>query len=265
MLKIKFKNIIWLAAAIFLLANSFVLAQVATSTNYKIIQDSINYGGGYSTSTNYGTEDTLGEAGTGYSTSTNYLMQAGYQQARDEGFISISLSAASAGLGPAIITSQGGISGGQIGIGILTDSQAGYTLSITASSYNPTLVCSACGAGAFNHFKDYYPAVSGTPDYSWVAPVSTSSFGFTAEGSDISSYFKDNGVACGSGNNDSSDTCWYGFDYSAYANRTIASRNLPNDPVVSTTTVKFKAESASNNAMAAGSYSANIIVTATAN
>jgi hypothetical protein len=258
----KFQSIIII---FFLFFAGAVLAQVASSTNYMLVQDSLNSGGVYSSSTDYGIEDTTGEVGTGYSSSTNYLVQAGYQQTRDEGFISIYLSGTSVGLGPAIITNAGGSASGEIQVGVLTDSQSGYTLSISASSYNPTLNCSTCSGSGHSYFKDYYPAVSGTPDFAWISPVATSSFGFTAEGIDISSYFRDNGSICGAGNNDSSDTCWYGFDYSAYSSRALALRNLPNDPLVSTTTVKLKTESSASNLMNAGSYSANLTVTAIAN
>ena len=56
-------------------------AYIASSTNYRLERDSINFSGTRSTSSNYLAEDTLGEVGTGRGTSTNYRVEAGYQQA----------------------------------------------------------------------------------------------------------------------------------------------------------------------------------------
>lgn len=57
-----------------------VLAQVMTSPNFKMQQDSINFGGGDANSENFRIEDTVGEVATGYSESDNFILHAGYQQ-----------------------------------------------------------------------------------------------------------------------------------------------------------------------------------------
>ena len=266
MLRKNFNNkILFVLCLIFICVQVPVLAQVASSTNYLLMQDSLNMAGDYSSSTNFGLEDTLGEPGTGYVSSTNYLLRAGYQQAADQYFISVSLPASNLALSPAIGGSSGGSASGAVDVGISTNNPIGYSLSIAANPSNPALSCSSgCGAGA-TYFKDYVPAVSGVPDLAWVSPVDTRSFGFTVDGSHISSYFKDNGSVCNSGSNDSADACWYGLNYSLYSNRLIAYSSSPNSPNYTTTTIKFKTESAAGHSMAAGSYSATVVVTAIVN
>lgn len=61
----------------------FVIAQVMTSTTYRVQSDSVNFGGGLGLSSNYKTESTFGEVATGFSESTNYRVSAGFLQSVD--------------------------------------------------------------------------------------------------------------------------------------------------------------------------------------
>ena len=55
-----------------------VLAQSPSSTNYRLDDSELNFGGEYGTSTNYGTRGSIGEAETGQSTSTHYNIFSGF-------------------------------------------------------------------------------------------------------------------------------------------------------------------------------------------
>ena len=158
---------------------------MASSTNYQLERDSINFGGKLSTSTNYSEEDTLGEVGTGRLTSTSYILQAGYQQPNS--YISIT-SPADVTLSPSIDGAVGGQADGSAGWNVTTDDSGGYTMTAQAS----TLPAMTSGA---NDFDDY----SGSPDFAWGVGAAVSEFGFSPEGTDIDSTFKDNGSVCSAG------------------------------------------------------------------
>ncbi|HEY4518654.1 MAG TPA: hypothetical protein VJG48_03490 [Candidatus Paceibacterota bacterium] len=232
----------------YLLLPSFVLAYVASSTNYQLERDSINFAGNLSTSTNYNMEDTLGEVGTGRGTSTNYILQAGYQQ--PNAYISIS-SPADVTLSPAIDGAVGGTADGSAGWNVTTDNSSGYTMTAQAS----TLPAMTSGA---NDFDDYV----GAPDFAWSVAAGSSYFGFTPEGSDINSTFKDNGSACSVGAGDTTLACWEGFSTSP---QTIAGDTSANDGAGgATTTIRFRAGAGASANQAAGSYQAVITITALA-
>lgn len=59
------------------------MAQVMTSTTYRVQSDSVNFGGGLGLSASYKTESTFGEVATGFSESTNYRVSAGFLQSVD--------------------------------------------------------------------------------------------------------------------------------------------------------------------------------------
>lgn len=225
-------------------------AYIASSTNYRLERDSINFSGTRSTSSNYLAEDTLGEVGTGRGTSTNYRVEAGYQQA--EGTITIS-APADVTLTPALTTLSGGLATGSAIWTVSTDNPAGYTLSIRAAS-SPALQSGS------NFFANYTPASASTPDFTWSVVSTTSEFGFTPEGTDIASTYKDDGITCATGSSDTSTACW---DSITTSNK-ITSRKTSSAPSGSSTTVKFRAEAGASSSQAAGDYQAIITVTAIA-
>jgi hypothetical protein len=233
-------------------------AQQMTSTNYKILDSSINVGGlGVSqTSTSYRLRETIGEIATGISTSTSFKLHAGYQEMQ-EAYISLSVSTSSVTLLPEINVNLGqNTATGTFSATTITDNPAGYSLYIRATS-SPALQSGS------NSFADYTPSASGIPDYNWSIPATTSEFGFTPEGTQIVQKYKDNGVdTCNTGTNDTSDRCWYNFSTS---DETISKSLLANHPSGTQTTIKLKAESGSQDILAPGTYQGTIIVTAITN
>ena len=237
---------------IFTLLPTFVFvgssyAQVATSPNYRLQADSLNFSGNLSASTNYKLEDTLGELATGLSTSANYGMKAGYQQMLTS---SISITA------PSDVTLSGiagnGTSNGSVAWTVTTDNSAGYTLSVRAGS-NPALTSGG------DNFSDYAPS-GANPDYGWSVGASASAFGFSVEGTDTASRYLDNSTSCATGASNASDQCWDGFSTS---NRTIAQSSAANTPSGVATTIKLRAEIGSSKTQAVGSYSTTLTITAT--
>lgn len=228
---------------------NYVLSQVMSSGSYKIQSDSINFGGNRSSSATYTAEDTGGEVATGDSSSTNYKIKAGYQQMQD---VYLSMSAASSvNLSPNIGGITGGTADGSTSFTVTTDNPAGYTVSIKASS-SPALNF------ALDSFADY-SATAVSPDFTFSIPSSASAFAFTAEGTDIVSGFKDDGVSCAVGSSDTVDKCWAGLSTS---NQTIVSRTSANSPSGTLTTLKFRAQSGSAHVQTNGVYTATTTVTA---
>lgn len=243
--KIIFKTIVII---ILLALAGSTFAYVASSTNYRIQTDSINFAGGNSTSTNYEMESTLGEVATGVGTSTSYQIKAGYQQMLVS---SISITSPSdVTLSPAL--TGAGTATGEASWTVTTDNPAGYTLAVSSSA-SPAFVSGS------NSFANYTPA--GAPDYTWSVASSASEFGYSVEGTDTATRFKDNGASCNIGSLNGTGTCWDAFSTS---NVTIASRSNSNTPSGTATTIKFRAEIGSGATQAAGTYSATLTLTATA-
>ncbi len=248
--KIKAKPL-WRAGLFALLFTALpgaILAQVMQSTTYKIQSDSINAGGGDSTSSLYKLGDTLGEAGTGDSNSTNYFLHAGFWQMQGS-YISISSPADLA------LTPIGGISGegseGTMSWLVTTDNTAGYSMTIETTT-TPAL------KSALDSFADYTPAGS-DPDYNFSISPTASAFGFSPEGADVNTRYKDNGSACNTGSGETSAKCWDGLSLSV---KTIAGSTTSNQPGGTTTSVRFRAESGASHIQTSGAYSASIVVTA---
>lgn len=101
-----------------------------TSTNYTIYADSIDAGGILSTSGTYSLQDTLSESPIGTITGGSYELRGGYQ-AMDNSTISLSLDGSTIALGD-LSTSQ--VKSGNIIATITTNSESGYTLSISGVS-----------------------------------------------------------------------------------------------------------------------------------
>jgi hypothetical protein len=222
------------------------------SSNYRIDSDSVNSGGlDISSSTNYGLLDTVGEVGTGFSSSTNYNIYAGYRQ-------SISASSTISITAPANVALGningliGGSATGSAAWQVTTDAPAGYVLYIKAST-NPAM------SGTNGFFANYTQAGS-DPDFTFSIASTDSEFGFSPEGSDVVSFFKDNGSICNSGSSETADKCWAPITTSDLDIATSPSSNFPTG---STTTVKFQAAVGTSKIQESGSdYSATITVTA---
>jgi hypothetical protein len=225
-----------------------VMAQVMGSTNYRIQSDSVNLGGGLGTSTTYRLESTAGEVGTGELTSTTYALKAGYQQMQE---VYIALTAASSvSLSPSIPGISGGISNGSTTVTVTTDSPSGYTLTILASQ-NPAMQKGA------DTIADYTPG--GAPDYTFVTNPADAHLGYSPSGVDIVSRFRDNGVSCNVGTDDTPLACWDGLSTSA---ATVAQRTSSNQPLGSTTTVFFRVGVGGSVFKASGTYTATTTLTA---
>lgn len=241
------------ATLLFLTMSSLVLlpsasAYIASSTNYRVVTDSVNIGGNLSTSTNYRTEDTLGEDAVGTSSSATYAIKAGYQQMQ-ETYLAIT-APGNIILSPNIVGAGGGVANGIVTWTVTTDNAAGYTMNIRASNA-PALVSGA------NNFTDYIPA-GVDPDFTFTTPTATNRFGFTVEGTDIVQRFKDNGTICNAGGLDTAGACWVAFSTTA---NTIVTRTTPNNPSGTATSVRFRAESGATNIQPIGSYVATTTLT----
>jgi hypothetical protein len=226
-------------------------AEVMNSANYKLQSDSVNVGGGDSSSSNYGLQSTMGEAATGNQASANYELKAGYQQMQ-EVFLSMS-SVPNVALAPAIGGITGGEATGSASVTVVTDSPAGYQLTIKASG-SPAL---QSGSGSF---ADYVPA-GAHPDFAFAVDPQASAFGYSPEGADIAAAFRDNGSLCGSGAGDSPDSCWAGLSTSETV---IAQRSAANQPLGTATVIKFRAASGASHMQSAGTYTATTTITAIA-
>lgn len=243
-----------LVCVFFGLLTSTVLAYVASSSNYVLQSDSVNFGGGYSTSTSYRSQSTFGEVGSGLYSSTTMIMNGGYQAMEQDYYLAMSFPT---GLPMSAVNgSGGGVSNGSSTWHVLTDNVNGYELSVRAET-SPALTSGS------NFFADYQPSF-GNPDYSWNNPDNESRFGFSPEGEDVTTEFlNDSGgvVGCGSGGLDTADACWSGF---STENKVIARSVSNNYPDGASTTLKFRAQVGAKKVQLKGTYQANIIVSALA-
>ncbi len=228
-------------------------AQIRQSTNYQIISDSLNSGGGLSESANFKTESTLGEQATGDSSSASYTVHAGYQQL-DSASSSISISSGSDVTLASISGLVGGTSSATTSWTVITDNSAGYTLTIEATS-SPAL---RANGGAF--FQDYVPATA-NPDYAFSVNSASSTFAFSSEGAHIPARFKDNGSACNTGSGNTPDTCYVGLSTTP---QIIAESQSANAPGGTDTIGRFTAGIGASKIQDSGVYRATIIVTAIA-
>lgn len=241
----------FLGTPLLILSVSCAAAQVMQSTNYRIQQDSINFGGGLSTSTQYTLESTAGEVGTGDRNSANFKLRGGYQQL-DTSFISISASP-SVVMSPSIPGITGGTANGSTTATVTTDSPAGYSLSIVASE-SPAL------RSGSNTIADYVPA-GASPDFTFTTTASDSHFGYSPSGADIVARFKDNGTTCNTGGSDTALSCWDGLSTSSVM---IAQSAGPNVPAGTVTAVYFRVSVGSSVGQTSGTYTATTTLTALA-
>lgn len=233
---------------VIILTLSITSAQVRQSASYRIESDSINFGGGLSSSTNYALESTAGEIATGESGSASYNLKAGYQQMVSN-YLAMT-APASVTMTPSIAGITGGTANGSTTVTVTTDSSAGYTLTILAES-SPALVSGA------NSIADYVPV--GVPDFNFTVNAGEARFGYSPEGIDTVTRFKDNGSACNVDSIETTLACWDGLDTSE---ETIAQRATANTPNGSTTTVNFRVGVGSGTGQAEGLYTATTTLTA---
>lgn len=231
---------------------SLAYGYVASSDNYQIQADSINFGGLMSTSSAYKVEDTLGEWAIGQSATTN-ILRAGYQALFFDSYLSIS-NATAVTLTPAINGAGGGVpAGGAVSWQVTTNNPAGYALYVKAAG-TPALTSGG------NSFADYAPSYA-DPDLDWSVPDNAARFGFSPTGSDIAAKYKNNGVSCNAGGLITNGKCWNGF---SAVNELVASAELPNYPAGTITTLNLQAEVGKKAVVPAGNYSATIIATVVA-
>ncbi len=225
-----------------------ILEAAMQSSTYKIQSDTVNFGGAPGASSTYKINDTLGEVATGNSNSSTYYMKAGYWQ-MGESYISITSPS------DLVMASMSGISGGSsegtISWTVLTDNTAGYYMNVSAST-TPAL------RSPQDVVDDYVPA-GANPDYTFTNGVSTSSFGFTPEGVDIATRYKDNGSVCNTGSSDTASKCWDGLSTTP---KQIVNRTTSNIPSGTITTLRLRAESGANHVQTSGTYTSTITVTA---
>jgi hypothetical protein len=225
-------------------------AIVASSSNYVLERDSVNFGGLLSNSANYYLEDTAGEIGTGPSGSSNINVRAGYQQMDDSAVISVQASGTVV-LSPSFNNLTAGTASGQSGVLVVTNSSSGYNLYVQAAN-SPALTSSN------DSFLDYTPS-TGDPDFSFAAPSGNKVFAYTPEGADVANRFRDDGSSCGAGLLDTADSCWDGLTTSPV---NIATSNSLNSPSGTYTTIKLKAGVGSGATAKAGTYSTSLIFSA---
>lgn len=224
-------------------------AQVATSTNYQLQSDSINFGGGLSTSTNYQQESTFGEVATGLGTSTTYNLYAGYQQMQE---VFLSMTAPSnVILSPNLAGLTGGTSNGSTTVTVTTDSPAGYTLTLESQT-DP-----AMQSGIYS-IDDYDEGVDA--DYSFLVTAGIAHLGFSPSGIDIAQAFKDNNSGtCGVGSFDNALACWAGL---TTLGTVISEGTDANHPDGATTTINFRVGIGSGAGVETGVYTATTTLTA---
>lgn len=225
-------------------------AQVMSSPSYQLLSDSANAGGGYSSSSNYVQESTVGEVATGPSDSTSFNLRAGYQQMQE---VFLSLSApANITMSPSLPGLTGGTSNGSTTVTVLTDSPAGYQMTIEAES-NP-----AMQRGDGPTIDDYV----GAPDYTFTTGATDEHFGFTPTGVDVTDEFAPviaPGTSCGGGGDVEALVCWDGLSTTA---RVIAESASSNQPSGATTTLHFRVGIGGSASVLEGVYTATTTLTA---
>lgn len=247
--KSKYLVVLTLAVLAPFVFSNIILADYMQSSTYRIQSDSLNIGGADGSSATYKLNDTLGEIGTGDSNSSSYYMHAGYWQMQ-ESYIAISNPT------DLVMTSMSGLSGGSsegtMSWVVTTDNVAGYSMTI-ASTTTPAL------KSALDSISDYTPA-GVDPDYNFTNLPANSSFGFSPEGTEAISRFKDNGSQCNIGTFETSGKCWDGLSTTPKA---IAGSSTSNHPSGSTVTTRFRAESGVDHIQTSGVYNVTITATAT--
>jgi len=225
-----------------------VQAQVMTSGSYQINSDSVNFGGGLSTSSSFSLESTMGEVGTGDATSTNFQLRAGYQQMQE---VYVSLSDLTDVVMSPSLGLAGGVSNGSTSFSVVTDSRAGYRVTLEAS--NSPAMQSPNGT-----IGNYIPG-GAEPDFSFSTGITQAHFGVSPQGPDIALRYRDNGALCGIGSLDTAAACW---DTVSTTPIEIIRGTSANHPAGATSTLLFRVGLGANVNVPAGSYVATTTITA---
>jgi hypothetical protein len=224
-------------------------AEVMSSSNFKMQSDSINPGGDLSDSENYRMEDTLGELATGNGSSTNFNLRAGYQQMQSS-YISLS-AIPDVVLSPNLGGVTSGSSTGSTTFTVITDSAAGYTVTIEAST-SP-----AMRSGA-NTIADYVPG-GGVPDFLFTTDANEAHLAFSPQGVDVAVRFQDNGSVCGVSGSDTVNRCFDGLSTSPVE---IVRGSSGNHPTGATTSIQFRVGIGGLLTVPEGVYTATTTITA---
>lgn len=224
-------------------------AQVMQSGSYRIQSDSLNIGGLTSTSSNYNLRSTVGEVATGVSDSETFSARAGFQQMQE---VYIALTGAqNIIMDTAIPAVTGDESNGSTTVTVTTDSPSGYALTLVTEN-NPAM------QKGVDSIANYAPGTN--PSLNFNYSDGEAFFGFTPEGADIVSRFRDNGGTCGTGGSlDTAFACWDGVSTTP---ETIASDTSANHPDGATTTIRFRVGVGAQTNLVPGIYIATTTVTA---
>lgn len=224
-------------------------AEVRSSTNYKLQSDSINFGGGFSTSTNYSLESTAGEIATGLATSSSYSLKGGYQQMQE---VFISLTAVSeVQMVPNLGGITGGTANGSTSVSVVTDSPSGYQLTIQAEN-SPAM------RKGSDTIADYLPIDNPNPDMSFTTDSNDVHFGFSPQGDDVVTRWRNDTSDCAVGTNSTALTCWDGLS----TTEKVLAQGSVNHPDGATTTIYFRVGLGGGMVVPAGDYYATTTLTA---
>ena len=108
-------------------AADFAYAASMTSTNYVILNDTSNCGGGKSTSAGYVLFDSLCENAAGAQTSAAYALDTGFQATKDQPFITVVLSGNTLAFGT---LSSSSVATSPITLTVSTNANGGYNADI---------------------------------------------------------------------------------------------------------------------------------------
>jgi hypothetical protein len=97
------------------------------------------------------------------------------------------------------------------------------------------------------------------PDFAFTTTGTEAHLGYSPEGSDIVVRFKDNGVSCNVGSDDTVLACWDGLSTSPTR---IAESSSANHPNGATTTINFRVGIGGSVGQAPGTYVATTTLTA---
>lgn len=158
----------------------------------------------------------------------------------------------------------GGTASGTAAFSVLNSSQAGFAMSIKASS------APALATGSYT-FVDYAGAtVTGTPSYSWTAPAAgTSGFGFSVgasgtSGVDAVARFKYSGSTCNSGTTNAANLCWAPFNGTTAVN-VVSTSSFSSTAVTENIILQAAFTNNNINSIAADTYQATITATVATN
>lgn len=157
----------------------------------------------------------------------------------------------------------GGTSNGGTQVVVMTNDNAGYTMTLKAST-SPALQGHTQGGTIPN----YTPTVAGVPDFAFSVAANKAELGYTVEASttaDLTSSWLDNGTTtCGTGAADTANSCWLDATTTTFV---LVNRNSETTNSGSTTTLKFRLTINSNPVpmIPEDIYTATTTLTATTN